>query len=247
LHGNLWNLRGLTVRSAANGDSDANSRYGAVVALLGTEQTVTSDMVRGLQEAVQTFRRAFPRAKEIRGHVDVRPEPTACPGPALLRLIRSGALEPDNPAEEEDMNEAQFSEWLGNSLHRQKIGDSGLSFAAALDAARKDAAGAEAAVGPSRRSRPGARRHRGRVGHSSGRPGEAHRAARAAADVTHRPMRRSTMDIVIGSTGNSAGPHLHPEGVQAGTWAGPHLHLDFVDWTAHIIKADRSTPPKDTA
>jgi hypothetical protein len=49
--------------------------------------------------------------------------------------------------EDDDMNQAQFAEWLGNALHNQRIGRSGLSFAAALDEARKDAGEADKKAG----------------------------------------------------------------------------------------------------
>jgi hypothetical protein len=92
--GELWQLRGYGCRSAANGNAAANADFGAILALLGNNEQPTPRMLVGLREAVQLWRRVYPHATRVVGHVDVRPHPTLCPGPALLRAIRSGQLDP---------------------------------------------------------------------------------------------------------------------------------------------------------
>jgi hypothetical protein len=92
--GNTYRLRGLRYRSGANGDLDVNQRYGALLLVLAPGEEPTQKLIRAVQGRVAAFRRIFPGAVEIKGHGDVRPEPTACPGPAVTRLIRTGAFEP---------------------------------------------------------------------------------------------------------------------------------------------------------
>ena len=92
--GAVWVGRGLRHRSAANGDTDTNRRYVAVLAIVGEGQKPTRAMLAGLRTAVRLTRTAYPKALDIRGHKDVRPGPTACPGPDLTDAIRTGKLEP---------------------------------------------------------------------------------------------------------------------------------------------------------
>lgn len=99
--GRRWELRGWTRRSGANGDTDPNRHYGAVVALIGEGQTPTPAMLAGLADARADFRRHYPRATALRTHNDVRPDPTACPGPDLTRWVRAGG--PNTPREDTDM------------------------------------------------------------------------------------------------------------------------------------------------
>lgn len=101
--GRRWHLRGWLNQSAANGDVGPNQRYGAVVALLGTGQKVTPQLVDGLRDAIADFRDTYPHATKVVTHNDVRPEPTACPGPELTRLVHGGRLNPDYQPNGDDM------------------------------------------------------------------------------------------------------------------------------------------------
>lgn len=109
--GRRWRCRGWHLRSAANGSTAANARWGAVVALIGQGQHPTDAMLRGLAEARQDFRAAHPTGTRLATHNDVRPEPTACPGPDLTSWVHHGGHapqlpeprpEPGTPKEEED-------------------------------------------------------------------------------------------------------------------------------------------------
>lgn len=95
--GQLWQLRGYGCRPAANGDAASNADYGAVLALIGQNETPTPQLLAGLREAVRLWVSVYPHAARVVGHVDVRPDPTVCPGPALLRSIRAGQLIPGAP------------------------------------------------------------------------------------------------------------------------------------------------------
>lgn len=101
LNGEVWEARGLDLRSTANGSTAANRTHVAIVFLLGPGQTPTPAMYAGGREAVAIVRARYPHATRIATHNDVRPEPTACPGPELTAAVRNGTLEPT--MEEDDM------------------------------------------------------------------------------------------------------------------------------------------------
>lgn len=93
--GNWYQLRGLRHRSGANGDTDVNLRYGAFLLVLAQGEKPSDALVATVQERVARFRHIFPNGRRIVGHQDVRPEPTACPGPLVMDLIHRGRFEPD--------------------------------------------------------------------------------------------------------------------------------------------------------
>lgn len=98
--GNRYILRGLDGQSGANGDEDVNRRYGAVLVVLAPGERPTDAMLAELRNVVRDHRRLFPRSHLVVGHVDIRPEPTECPGTIMLSLIEDGSLEPGpTPAE----------------------------------------------------------------------------------------------------------------------------------------------------
>jgi hypothetical protein len=92
--GNRYILRGLDGQSGANGDEDVNRRYGAVLLVLAPGEHPTDAMVREVHVVVRDHRRLFPKSRLLVGHNDVRPEATACPGPAVMRLLSEGAFNP---------------------------------------------------------------------------------------------------------------------------------------------------------
>jgi hypothetical protein len=99
--GNRYILRGLDGVSAANGDTDTNRRYGAVLVVLAPGEAPTPAMLDELRRVVADHRRLFPKSTRVVGHKDIRPEPTACPGPVMESIINSGLLEPVDPKREE--------------------------------------------------------------------------------------------------------------------------------------------------
>ncbi|HET7689347.1 MAG TPA: hypothetical protein VFK41_03145 [Nocardioidaceae bacterium] len=92
--GNRYELRGLATQSGANGDQDVNERFGALLLILAPGEKPTRRMVRGVRRVVKQHRALFPQSRRIVGHSEIRPEPTACPGPAALAAIRAGRFEP---------------------------------------------------------------------------------------------------------------------------------------------------------
>lgn len=96
--GNTYDLRGLKTQSAANGDQDVNRRFGAFLLILAPGEQPSAKMIAAVKASVAEHRKLFPESKRIVGHQDVRPEPTACPGPIVEKLIKAGAFEPTKPA-----------------------------------------------------------------------------------------------------------------------------------------------------
>jgi hypothetical protein len=92
--GNWYQLRGLRHRSGANGDDLVNQRFGALLLVLAEDEQPTPEMIRTTRARIARFQHIFPRGVRIVGHQDVRPEPTSCPGPAVMDLIHAGRFTP---------------------------------------------------------------------------------------------------------------------------------------------------------
>lgn len=90
--GNTYVLRGLWKQSAANGDTDVNEEFGALLLVLAPGEKPSAAMLRTLRRRLARHREVFPRSVNIYGHNDVRPEPTACPGPIVSDLIARGVI-----------------------------------------------------------------------------------------------------------------------------------------------------------
>ena len=92
--GRAWILRGLTTRSAANGDADVNSRYGALLLVLAPGETPSDAMEATVRGVIADFRRHFPAGTAIKPHSAVRPAGTDCPGDAARAAITRGDFTP---------------------------------------------------------------------------------------------------------------------------------------------------------
>jgi len=99
--GRAWTLRGLNIRSAANGDADVNLRFGAFLLVLAPGEQPSAAMIATTKGVIVDFRKRFPSARlQPYGHRDVRPrnsageQTTDCPGPIAEALIQSGKFTP---------------------------------------------------------------------------------------------------------------------------------------------------------
>lgn len=92
--GNRYVLRGLRVQSGANGDTDVNDEFGAVLLILAPGEKPSAAMVREVRRVVIRHRALFPLSRDLLGHNEVRPEPTACPGPIVSEHLARGTFEP---------------------------------------------------------------------------------------------------------------------------------------------------------
>lgn len=92
--GNVYRLRGLGIQSGANGDTDVNQRYGALLLVLAVGERPSEAMLAAARRRIRRHRAKFPRSTKIVGHSEIRPEPTACPGDVVRDLIDAGAFTP---------------------------------------------------------------------------------------------------------------------------------------------------------
>nr|WP_308801027.1 peptidoglycan-binding protein [Streptomyces polyasparticus] len=95
-HGYVFDGRGRNAQNAANGNTTLNRDHFAVLAFVGSSGHTkpTDAQVQGLKDAI-SYLRSHGAGADIKGHRDGYA--TACPGPALYELVKSGALEPGKP------------------------------------------------------------------------------------------------------------------------------------------------------
>lgn len=89
--GRVWPLRGADHKSGANGSFDTNTRFGALLLMLGAGDHPSDAML----EAARAWRdrewlRRYPRAIKTIGHRDVYG--TDCPGDIAYRYVKAGSF-----------------------------------------------------------------------------------------------------------------------------------------------------------
>lgn len=92
--GRVYTLRGFGTKSGANGDSDVNARYGAILLVVGPGERPSRAMVRATRSRVAAFRRRYPNGRHVTTHGRIRPGGTACPGPVVSEMAAAGAFAP---------------------------------------------------------------------------------------------------------------------------------------------------------
>lgn len=107
--GRAWTLRGLNIRSGANGDATVNKLYGAFLLVLAPGEQPSAAMKSTVKGVILDFRKRFPKASLTpKGHRDVRAEGTDCPGPLAYAAIKRGEFTPGKitapPVQEDDMS-----------------------------------------------------------------------------------------------------------------------------------------------
>jgi hypothetical protein len=98
--GRKYDLRGIRVRSAANGGTQVNLEYGAILLVLGNNEEPSAAMAKAAGEVVQDYRLKFTRIpKRPTWHGAVRPGGTAsdpstdCPGKRAIAQIKAGKFD----------------------------------------------------------------------------------------------------------------------------------------------------------
>lgn len=117
--GRAWTLRGINIRSGANGDADVNRRFGAFLLVLAPGEKPSAAMIATTKAVCADFRKRYPSARaKPYGHRDVRPEGTDCPGPLAYSAIQAGTFTPGatpppppKPPTEDEMTVDEYEDY----------------------------------------------------------------------------------------------------------------------------------------
>lgn len=98
--GRKYTLRGVNIRSAANGGTQVNLEYGAILLVLGNNEAPSAAMEATAREVVQEYRNRYSRIpKRPTWHGAIRPGGTAsdpstsCPGKLTIAEIKGGKFD----------------------------------------------------------------------------------------------------------------------------------------------------------
>lgn len=95
-HGQRFEGRGHHVQVGANGSTYANARWYAILALVGTGDRITEEILHGISLAVRDYRRNAAAGTDVTGHRYLLQryagKVTACPGDALYRHVTRGTF-----------------------------------------------------------------------------------------------------------------------------------------------------------
>lgn len=124
--GRAWTLRGLNIRSGANGDADVNRRFGAFLLIVAPGEHPSPAMIMTTRDVIADFRKRYPKARaKPYGHRDVRPEGTDCPGPLAYAAIQAGTFTPTSkptpPAPAKDWFDMATKEDLDEVLEKWTV------------------------------------------------------------------------------------------------------------------------------
>lgn len=93
-HGVRFECRGYGAKSGANGNDKANAGSYAICALIGEGDDVTPELVAGIKDACDDYRRHGAGSK-VWGHRDH--VATSCCGDPLYRHVKAGTFSPSTP------------------------------------------------------------------------------------------------------------------------------------------------------
>lgn len=128
--GNTYDLRGLRTQSAANGDTDVNERFGAVLLVVAPGEPLTPELVAAARRVVRRHRQLFPSSKLLVGHSQIRPDGTECPGPVVSRALDGGLFRPS-------YTRGQLVDHALRDIRQRLRGRTTAATRAALEAARR--------------------------------------------------------------------------------------------------------------
>jgi hypothetical protein len=93
-HGTRYEGRGHNVQTGANGSAGANAAWYAILALVGQGNVITRELLDGLYDAHEDYRRNAGAGLACSNHRDLlrqyTSKTTECPGDVLYGLTRSG-------------------------------------------------------------------------------------------------------------------------------------------------------------
>ena len=87
--GKLWVLRGVSRQPGANGSTEANRAYGAILLLVGNSEQPSDAMIETVLYAARLWDARYPGVKYLRPHSYFTQ--TSCPGSAVRRLLNDGS------------------------------------------------------------------------------------------------------------------------------------------------------------
>lgn len=99
--GNVWELRGIDRQSGANGGTTSNRHGQAILVLVGNNEKPTPECIAGIKDAISRIQKVHSKANTLRGHQQSPDASTACPGPHLMELLKSGGLKGSAPAKKQ--------------------------------------------------------------------------------------------------------------------------------------------------
>lgn len=98
--GRAYTLRGINIKSGANGDNTVNLKYGAVLLVLGNNEEPSAAMAATARAVMQDYRVRFSRIpRRPTWHGAIRPGGTAsapstdCPGKRAIAQIKAGKFD----------------------------------------------------------------------------------------------------------------------------------------------------------
>ena len=98
--GRAYTLRGINIKSGANGDNTVNQKYGAVLLVLGNNEEPSAAMAATARAVMQDYRVRFSRIpRRPTWHGAIRPGGTAsdpstdCPGKRAITQIKAGKFD----------------------------------------------------------------------------------------------------------------------------------------------------------
>ena len=115
-HGTVYEGRGFHVQTGANGNRDANRRYGSVCAMIGEGDKPTPELLRALAGTIGEFRRLGAGRKVLPHGVITG---SACPGPDLRKWVDAGGFELGESVEFKKRRLSALRTWL---LARKRAG-----------------------------------------------------------------------------------------------------------------------------
>lgn len=123
--GRAYTLRGINIRSAANGGTEVNLEYGAILLVLGNNEAPSAAMEATSRAVMQDYRVRFSRIpRRPTWHGAIRPGGTAsdpstdCPGKLTIAQIKAGKFDAGTtptqpPVPEDDMSDADVQKING--------------------------------------------------------------------------------------------------------------------------------------
>lgn len=91
--GNVYVLRGLATMSGANGNTDLNERFGALLLVLAPGEQPSAKMLVAARGRIKAHRQRFTKSTKIVPHSAIRPGGTECPGDIIRKHIAQGSFD----------------------------------------------------------------------------------------------------------------------------------------------------------